>query len=192
MEKVKWRPVPGYDRFYEVNSLGEVRSVDRTLNLKSGKQRKLPSKPLRPKDNGSGYLFVTLSKDGERKSYYVHRLVAICFLGLVEGMCIVNHIDGNPRNNNVDNLEWVTHNLNVAHAYRTGLNKNQKGNHFNAVGVIDNEIGASFATIKDWCEARGINYSTGRNIVNGYSSKKTIDKTLIIKIKNDERSSNCK
>lgn len=58
-----------------------------------------------------------------------HRLVALYFIPNPELKPQVNHIDGNPLNNNISNLEWVTAQENVKHAYDTGLNKHINGKH---------------------------------------------------------------
>ena len=61
-----------------------------------------------------GYLRVRLNKDGKRYDIGVHKLVALTYLedSFEEGL-EVNHKDANRKNNNVDNLEWVTHEENV-------------------------------------------------------------------------------
>lgn len=56
---------------------------------------------------------------------FMHRLVAIAFCIRSEGKDVVNHIDGNPRNNASVNLEWVTQKENVRHAVATGLKKSR-------------------------------------------------------------------
>lgn len=61
-----------------------------------------------------------------QKHYYVHRLVADVFIPNPENKPQVNHIDGNPSNNHVTNLEWVTARQNTQHAYDTGLIKSLK------------------------------------------------------------------
>ncbi len=64
------------------------------------------------------------SKSGKYLSYngiFVHILVAVNFCTKPETATEVNHIDGNPHNNNKDNLEWVSHSENMKHAYDTGL-----------------------------------------------------------------------
>ena len=69
------------------------------------------------------YTVVTYTESGKQTSYYVHRLVAEAFIPNPDDKPQVNHKDGNPSNNNVENLEWVTSKENVAHAYEIGLIK---------------------------------------------------------------------
>ena len=57
------------------------------------------------------------------KKVLVHRVVAATFFGRND-LLIVNHKDGNTRNNRPENLEYVTHRENTIHAYNTGLIKN--------------------------------------------------------------------
>jgi hypothetical protein len=175
-----WKAVQGYEGIYEVSSAGNVRSKDRMVKLSDARVRCLKGRLLSPKKNGNGYVFVSLSKDGVAETHYIHRLVAQAFIPNEENKSYVNHLDGAPRNNQIDNLEWVTHAENVQHAYDTGLNKNKAGNHHFAVGVIDNALGQEFATIKEWCAARGINYSTGKNIASGCNKSKVIDLSEIV------------
>lgn len=72
--------------------------------------------------NDNGYVVVTLRKDGKTKTLRVHRLVAMMYLKdtFFEG-AHVNHIDGDKTNNNVQNLEWVTRQENMRHAYDNDL-----------------------------------------------------------------------
>lgn len=82
----------------------------------------------------------------------------------------------------------------MQHAYLNGLTTNKGGSHGFAVGVIDNQIGKRFETLKDWAETRGIVYSTARNLLSNKSKRKkkhgTIDLEAIVKIikrQNDEQ-----
>jgi len=59
---------------------------------------------------------VTLCKDGKTKRFSLHRLVAIHFLGNPENKPQVNHIDNDPTNNQVTNLEWCTGKENMKHS----------------------------------------------------------------------------
>lgn len=66
--------------------------------------------------SGKGYLYVDLYKNGKRHRRYIHRLVAESYIENPENKLYINHKDGNPQNNNVDNLEWCTPLENVEHA----------------------------------------------------------------------------
>lgn len=100
----KWAPIKGYEGVYEVSNLGLVRRVD---FRGTGKPRN-----LKPADNGTGYLFVTLCKNGIVKRFYVHRLVAEAFIENSTNLPEVNHKDECRSNNHVTNLEWCTREYN--------------------------------------------------------------------------------
>ena len=63
----------------------------------------------------NGYKYYRLSKNGKKKMYYTHRLVAEHYIDNPNNLPVVNHIDGNKLNNNVNNLEWVTYSENTKH-----------------------------------------------------------------------------
>jgi hypothetical protein len=74
--------------------------------------------------NNTGYLYVTLRDEGNNKRLRaIHRLLAIAFLDPPddESKVVINHIDGNKRNNSLNNLEWVTYKENCEHAGRIGI-----------------------------------------------------------------------
>lgn len=99
-----WKPVIGFENYYEVSNRGNVR------RRKSGRLRKI--------DKAQIYPTVLLSVNGEKKTLRVHRLVAMAFLTPVEGKTHVNHKNGNHFDNRVENLEWVTQKENNLHSYR--------------------------------------------------------------------------
>jgi len=72
---------------------------------------------------GMRYAMVSAYSEGKQKHYYVHRLVAMSFVPNPDAKPQVNHIDGNTKNNCAVNLEWVTNQENIRHAYKTGLYK---------------------------------------------------------------------
>lgn len=106
----EWRPVKGYEGLYEVSNMGRVKS----LHTSQGRILKQYTK-----DNE--YMKVNLSKDGTCNTKRVHRLVATAFIQNPNNYEVINHKDGNKKNNTVDNLEWCTRSYNTKHAYRNGL-----------------------------------------------------------------------
>lgn len=111
-----WKDIEGYEGLYQVSNLGRVRSLkfNKTKILKQG--------------NVNGYKRVVLSKNGKRKNYFVHRLVAMAFISNPNNLSIVNHKDENPSDNNVNNLEWCTqkYNINYGSAIKRS-SENRKG-----------------------------------------------------------------
>ena len=106
-----WRPIVGYEGFYEVSNFGNVRSLDRYVNTKNNHTRLHRGKILE-QNIYNEYKFVHVSKLGQPEKLLVHRLVAEVFLPNPNNYPVVNHKDENPSNNNVENLEWCTYGYN--------------------------------------------------------------------------------
>ena len=97
-----WRDLQDYEGFYKISSYGRIKSV---------KRKKMLALP----PNSDGYLTAHLCKNGYAESRLVHTLVAKTFLFNPFGYTSVNHKDLNRSNNNVNNLEWCTHQQNCQH-----------------------------------------------------------------------------
>jgi hypothetical protein len=175
MEKLIWFPVVGYEGLYEITKCGKVKSLDKTrIGIY---KRNYKGKNLSIVKVGVGYDSVSLSKNGIKKKWLLHRLVAISFLDKIEGKDFVNHKDSNKTNNHVDNLEWVSSIENNCHMqknrktssiypgvylhvdkkrYVAQINHNGKKNH---LGIFETEEMAYLARV---------NFELANNIDNKY------------------------
>lgn len=113
----EWRKITYFCDCYEVSNFGRVKSTSLFTIDKNGVKKKKARKILKQSFTSTGYLMVNL----KRKMCKVHRLVAIAFIPNPYNKPYINHKDGNPLNNTVENLEWVTQKENIEHAIRTGL-----------------------------------------------------------------------
>ena len=111
-EKEIWVNVLGYESFYEVSNLGNVKTLG---NNKFGISR-IMKNTLR-----NGYCTVTLRKNNIQKIFRVHRLVAEAFIPNPNKKPQVNHINGVKSDNRVVNLEWNTASENMTHASNNNL-----------------------------------------------------------------------
>lgn len=118
MAKV-WKDIEGYEGLYQVSNYGQVRSLDR-VDMRG---HSLKGKVLKVRNDTKGYLLVNLSKNGEKKTFNVHRLVALTLITNPENKPQVNHKNGIKSDSNVSNLEWNTSSENTQHAYDMGLSQ---------------------------------------------------------------------
>lgn len=121
----KWGDIEGYEGLYMVSNYGRIKSLKRLAKNKHGvKNRVVREKIMSLSTGGKGehwYQIVTLTKNGEKKSFTVHRLVGKSFVGGYFDGAVINHKDGCKSNNYYKNLEWVTHIENNEHALKSGL-----------------------------------------------------------------------
>lgn len=109
------------DLFVWVDENGYIETLPKTKIRKNGRIDNRNGKFIKPAIDKYGYFRATFSNNGKRKSYYVHRLVAMAYLPLYDDSLQVNHKDGNKLNNNRFNLEMVTLQENIKHSIETGL-----------------------------------------------------------------------
>lgn len=120
-----WKDIVGREGHYMVSNLGNVKSL-----AKGNTARGLPTKTkdkimtARPHTVDSRYRQIKLYRGGKESMFLIHRLVAIAFIPNHQNKGFINHIDGNPSNNRVDNLEWCNRSENLQHSWdklgRTG------------------------------------------------------------------------
>lgn len=94
--------IKGYEGLYQINRLGEIKSIGSGRNRKTGyilKQILLKF----------GYIQVAFRKDKKTTKHYIHRLLGIQFIPNPENKPTIDHIDRNKQNNSLENLRWATH-----------------------------------------------------------------------------------
>ena len=119
-----WKPIniSSFEELYMVSNYGNVKSLKKELKNGSGyftKKERLLKKHI----NNKGYEYLYLTNKYKRKKVYIHRLVAEAFIPNPDNKKEVNHIDCNPLNNKVNNLEWMTHKENME--YMVKLNRHK-------------------------------------------------------------------
>lgn len=116
----EWEPLPEYETTYHISSFGRVKKLGRWNH--NGKKW-LPEKIMAAVRDAKGYLRIRLRKNKKTKGYYVHRIVALAFIPLVEGKPCVNHKTGRKLKNHYTELEWCTDVENNEHGKKLGLFK---------------------------------------------------------------------
>ena len=108
--------IPGYPG-YKANRIGQIKGIKGWI--------------LKPRTYESGYKYVGIYKDGEKRNLKIHRIVGFTFIPNPDNLPEIDHIDNNPANNHVDNLRWISKadNVNRRDHVKNGkcYYKNQKG-----------------------------------------------------------------
>lgn len=121
-----WKDIPGYENLYQASNLGQIKSLAKKIPVNNhGKKtvHSFPEKILKPEITWNNRLRVVLSKNKVHKRWSVHKLIALTFIPEDPKRPHINHKDGNPQNNKVENLERCTRSENEQHALKTGLRK---------------------------------------------------------------------
>lgn len=132
-EKEIWRDIPDYEGFYQASNIGRIKNLSRTVKHPSGGNKVIKERILSLSIESSGYFTVRLSKNGNKKTFTVHQLVAMAFLKHRRNgsKIVVDHIDNSPLNNRLDNLQLISN--------RENLSKDKKGCSSKYVGVCWNK-----------------------------------------------------
>ena len=115
-----WKDIPNYEGLYQASTIGNIRSLNYRMT-KTIKNLKTP------RDN-KGYKLVGLNRDGNKRVFRVHMIMALTFLNHRRGSRerVIDHIDNNRLNNNLDNLQIITHRENCSKD-RTGYSSSYVG-----------------------------------------------------------------
>lgn len=153
----------GYDK-YAVTRDGKIYSI------RSGRFMTNASNK-----DGTGYETIGLSKDGVKERFLVHRIVAMAYIPNPENKPTVNHINGNKKDNRVENLEWNTYREQQLHAIETGLKPTQhirtdRSADDETVHLVCQYIMQGF-TRKEISEMLGVSPWLVKNIISGKQYK---------------------
>lgn len=121
----EWKDIIGYEGKYMISNLGRIKCVARIQKWGNG-FRHVKECILTPRKKGKNNPYLTIilyDSNGNDKTFHVHRLVALHFVGGYFDGADVNHKDGNKSNNICDNLEWCTRSENILHSRNVLGNK---------------------------------------------------------------------
>ena len=124
IEIEEWKVVNSKSKSYMVSNIGRVKSCARTIVGSNRVSRKLREKILKQRCDADGYPLVHI----DAKTIKVPKIVAEAFIGQRPSGMEIRHLDGNPRNNKIENLAYGTHSENVldGYSYCGKIKKNQK------------------------------------------------------------------
>jgi len=171
MEEI-WKDVVGYEGYYKVSNMGNVKSIDRYVKHSiTGLPTKRKGKTLKANIN-HGYQEINLSKLGVIKDAKISRLVAIAFIPNPENKATVNHKNGIRNDDRVENLEWNTQQENNIHAYKVLKRKSAFQGRFGELNYSAKKIKCTttdevFTTMKEACEKYELDMSSVVKICKG-------------------------
>ena len=122
-----WKDIQGYEGFYQISNLGNVKSLERVVDKGNGILQHRKERIMNKRESVDGYYIAKLNVNKKSTSIAVHILVARHFIDNPNNYPEVNHKDCNRKNNQVDNLEWCTHQQNVEHSKQLGHYKTKSG-----------------------------------------------------------------
>lgn len=112
-----WKDVKNYEGLYQVSNLGNVKRIS---SFKGVNKQYLNDYYLKPLDNGKGYYRIKLTKNNSAKRIMLHRIIAEAFILNELNKPFINHINGNKKDNSIENLEWCTQSENCLHSVKLG------------------------------------------------------------------------
>lgn len=158
MEEI-WKDVIGFDH-YEISNFGRVKSKQRKILKFRGSTQHLKTvneRIMKPALTSNGYLFLVLMHQGIKKTIWVHKEVAKCFVSGKKQGLVVHHLNGIKTDNNYYNLEYVSMQKNTNEYYKSIGKSKGKVPYSEIPKIID--LINNGAVIKDLAEK----YNISRN-----------------------------
>lgn len=159
----QWRPIPGWEGFYEVSDMGRVRSLDRDIpNSRGAGTRRMRGKLLKPKKYPNGYRFVQLSRGywASQKERQVSHLVLEAFVGPRPEGFQACHNNGDNQDDQLENLRWDTPKNNNADKKEHGTHR--KGREMWQSVLDENKVKAIRLEYRKWGRCSTNRYELAR------------------------------
>ena len=156
------KDIKNYEGLYAITSCGKVWSYRSKIFLK-------------PQVEKNGYLTVGLYKNGQKKVYFIHRLVSEAYIPNLEGLPQVNHKDENKANNCLQNLEWCDASYNINYGTRNEKIKKP---------ILQYDLDGNF--IREWPSATDVGIEVCGNICNCLKGRQKTAYGYKWKYKNEE------
>ena len=136
-----WKDIEGYEGLYQISNFGNVKSLAKPRKNGNNTQYIQKEKLLKQSFTSTGYKKVELYKNGKRKSFKVHRLVAKAFISNPENKPEVNHIDGNKINNfayetGFNSKKKILDEVKIIELYNNGTSKEEIAKMFDVSNVV--------------------------------------------------------
>ena len=166
LKEKEWKDIPNYIGIYQINNLGDIKSLDRQIVRKNNTIQNFKSKKISESISSNGYKSVSLCKNGKSRMYNIHSLLCLSFIDkeYILKKLTVNHIDGNKLNNCFSNLEIITYSENNKHAIKTKLRnlrerKNTKFDESKIIEIKKDLENKNYVLLKDLCLKYNISFS---------------------------------
>ena len=166
--------VEGFEGLYQASNLGNIKSLQRTYwtPAHGGHYKTDPERLLKPSLVGTftKYKYVVFANNNYRKKFLVHRLVYEAFNGKIPEGYTIDHIDQNPQNNNIDNLQCITKQENIKKS------NNHSSRPAKSYLVIDSKTGEEkkFVNAEEAAEFLGVSSAHVRTTARGKTTTNLI------------------
>ncbi len=169
--KEEWRDVVGYEGYYQVSNLGNVKrktSIVKSALLHLNGYKTVKEHIMKPSVMNK-YLSVRLCKYGVSKTKKVHRLVAEAFIPNPQNLEQVNHKDENKLNNRADNLEWCTCLYNQNYGTRKEKREHSQVKEIQKIDVKTHKVIETYFSLMNASKMNGLSFKAISRCATGKS-----------------------